>query len=77
MTTRKTPAEVVIETFGGVRKTARLLGIDAGAVSRWGSRDGGAVPAKHYLPLLAAAKALRKKLTPNDLVLGREERQAA
>lgn len=77
MPTRKTPATVVIETFGGVRKTARLLGIDAGAVSRWGSRDGGAVPAKHYLTLIAAAKAMRKKLTPNDLVLGREEKEVA
>jgi DNA-binding transcriptional regulator YdaS (Cro superfamily) len=77
MPTTKTPASVVIDTFGGVRKTARLLGLSPGAVSRWQTRDGGAVPGKHHVALLLAAKSARLKLTPNDLVLGREIRVAA
>jgi hypothetical protein len=38
----KNPARCVIEAFGGVRKTARILGVDLGAVSRWQKR--GLVP---------------------------------
>ena len=34
-TTIKTPYELCIEQFGGVRELARQIGRDAGSVSKW------------------------------------------
>ena len=34
-TTIKTPYELCIEEFGGVRELARQIGRDAGSVSKW------------------------------------------
>lgn len=60
----KTPKEIVTGMFG-VRGTARILGLSPGAVSKWDT-----IPSKHHKPLLAAAKAAKKHLTPTMLVLG-------
>lgn len=67
-----TPAQVVVNTFGGVRATARVLSLRSpGTVSRWQSLRAGRVPSKHHVPLLEAAAQLKKKLTADDLVRGR------
>jgi hypothetical protein len=68
---RLTPAQVVVKTFEGVRATARILNLSAGAVSRWQTLRGGRVPSRHHVNLLEAARKRRKKLSPADLVLGR------
>lgn len=68
---RLTPAQVVVKTFGGVRATARVLGLAAGTVSRWQSMRAGQVPGRHHVRLIEAAKERHKKLTPADLVYGR------
>lgn len=60
----KTPKQIVVEMFG-VRGTARLLKLSPGAVSKWDT-----IPSKHHKPLLDAAKAAKKKLTPEMLILG-------
>jgi len=62
------PADVVIALFGGVRKTARAIKVAPGTVSKW--QKDGLVPSKHQVPLLDAAKAARKRLTPEMLILG-------
>jgi transposase-like protein len=61
------PVEVVIKVFGGVRATARALGINPGTVSRW--RD--TVPSKHHVRLIDLARRQGRRLTSNDLVRGR------
>jgi len=40
--TNKTPYELVISEFGGVRELARQVGRDAGSVSKW--RKQGTIP---------------------------------
>lgn len=64
----KTPSSLVVELFGGVRATARALKLSPGAISKW--KATGLVPSKHHKPLLDAAKAQKKRLTPEMLILG-------
>jgi hypothetical protein len=68
-----TPAEIVIERFGGPEKVAAALGLSRSRVYRWtrprtrGGSDG-LIPAKHQAPLLAAARRRRIALEPADLI---------
>ncbi len=66
---RITPAEVVISTFGGVRPTARALGLTPPAVGYW--RRTGSIPTKQIPRIVAAAQRLGVCLTSDDLVRGR------
>ena len=57
----KSPADIVIEKFGGHRVVAEILGIDLSRVYRWTYESeqggtGGTVPQKHQIPLMNAAK---------------------
>ncbi len=72
-----TPAAYVIRTFGGVRKTARIIGRDPSSVSMWNkSREDrgtdGNIPSLAQHKILEEAKALGLDITPDDLILGRE-----
>jgi len=74
-----TPAEYVIKKFGGVRKTAKAIGRDAGAVSKWRQpKDrrgtGGAIPGGAQLAILDAAERLGLDITATDLIKGRRVR---
>ena len=72
------PAECVFEAMGGVRETARVLGIDPTSVSRWvisRRRRAGVVPIHHIKTLLAEAKSRGKPLTLEHLVFGRDPLQ--
>lgn len=60
------PAECVIEYFGGIKATARALKRDKAAVSRW--RKVGRVPAKLHIKIIDLSA---RKLTPNILTLGK------
>lgn len=74
----KSPAQLVIESFGGVRKTARSLRRDPSTVSRWqrSSRGGrGGVPKSLYKKILQISKNKGYGLTLNDLVYGRTTRK--
>lgn len=69
----KTPAARVISVMGGVRETARALGISSSTVSRWQKpRDeggtGGRVPTKHQAKLLDIARDRGVELTPAQLI---------
>lgn len=73
---RKTPADVVIEAFGGVHPTSRAIGVSASWVCRWRkAKDeygtGGEVPGNHHKEVLAAAERLGVQITPYDLIYGR------
>lgn len=70
-----TPAELVINRFGGVRKLARLLGKDPSTIHRWkqpkerGGLDG-RVPSSQQVKLLDLARAQGVALTAGELVVG-------
>lgn len=72
-----TPAELVIEKFGGVRPLARELSIDHSSVARWPKPknergSGGLIPAQYHARLLDIAKERGITLTALELVYGRK-----
>jgi hypothetical protein len=64
------PGQVVVQTFGGVRRLARLLGCDASTVSRWSTT--GRVPSGMQQQVLQLAWDHGHDLTAHDIVWGRE-----
>lgn len=71
-----TPAECVIDTFGGIRATARAADVQPSTVCRWlkprsEGGTGGFVPPAHADVLLAKARELHKLLTEEHLRIGR------
>ncbi|NBW51497.1 MAG: hypothetical protein EBR49_15700 [Betaproteobacteria bacterium] len=66
MKRKQTPAELVIETFGGVRPLARELDLHASTISRW-KMGHGTVPQKHWKSLMLLAKKYDKKITVLEL----------
>lgn len=75
------PAEKVIEAFGGVRRVATLLDIDRVWVWRWTQPKnkrgtGGKVPASQWQEILRHARDLEIDITLKDLA-GDIDRAAA
>lgn len=71
-----TPAECAYEAFGGVRETARALGLTFGTVSRWRQSrhrqlSPGSIPQHHIKLLLERAKERNIRLTLEELIFGR------
>jgi hypothetical protein len=70
------PAEVVRRVFTRA-EIANGCGINESTVWRWGrprpKGTGGVVPGVHHLSLLQLARELGRKLTADDLVLGRHK----
>lgn len=64
-----TPAELVINSFNGVRATARELGCDPSAVSRW--KKIGHIPNPYQRRILELAWSKGVDLTAHDLIFGR------
>jgi transposase-like protein len=69
-----TPAQKVIDLFGGVRPLARELGRNPSSIARWRRAKteggtGGAVPSSMQGRLLALAKARGLPLAAEDLIL--------
>lgn len=67
------PAAKVIKVFGGVRATARALGLNASSVSRWpkpAAQRGlaGRVPSMHQARILKIAKKTGLEITAADLI---------
>ena len=69
--TKKTPVDVAIHEFGGVRKLARALGRDPAAVSRW--KRSGTVPSSIQKALLETAWSQGLQMTAHELVFGRDD----
>lgn len=66
-----TPAECVIDVFGGIRSVARATGVAPSTVLRWGERPTGEIPREYLQQLLDAAAKRGKRLTLEELVFGR------
>jgi hypothetical protein len=71
----KTPAEIVIERFGGVRPLARLLKVAHTSVARWPlpkikRGSGGLVPSQYHRRLLDLAADRGVKLSTTELIYG-------
>lgn len=66
------PANRVIEAFGGPRALAREIKRDHSWVVRWRKDPpegtGGLIPARHHRAILNAAKRLGITLTADDLI---------
>lgn len=69
--TKKTPVDVAIYEFGGVRKLARALGRDPAAVSRW--KRSGTVPSNIQRTLLETAWGQGLAMTAHEIVFGRDD----
>lgn len=71
------PAAYVIQTFGGVRATARAIGRDPSSIAKWrmprGERKGlgGRVPGVLQTRILEEAEKRGLDIRPEDLILGR------
>jgi len=63
-----TPVECVIAAFGGVRKTAKALGRQPGAVILWRKR--GLIPNALQGQLLEMAEAGRIALSAEEIIRG-------
>lgn len=77
VTDRKSPGQTVVDMFGGINETARLLGAAPSSVWRWVQPrprgTDGKVPSRWHDKLLALAKRQRRRLTAADLVHGRAQ----
>lgn len=72
-----TPVQVVIQAFGGVRKTAKALGKTPQCICMWQTPrgkggTGGLVPAQVQQQILAIALERNLDISPAELVIGRE-----
>lgn len=72
----KTPTDIVVDLFGGLRPLARLLDVDPSSIIQWRkpreTREAGLIPSTHHKILLEEAKKRGYKLTPTDLIYGRK-----
>lgn len=66
---KKTPADIVIEAFGGVRSAARELGLSPSSITRWRTQRAGIVPTKHIKKILAISAAKNLGINASDLVI--------
>lgn len=65
----KTPAQIVIETFG-IRPLARDLGINKSTIVRWRSKLKGRIPHCYHHHLIALARSQKRRLTMDQLLYG-------
>lgn len=66
------PAKLVIEAFGGVRATARILGKSPSSISRWQNGDG-LIPAQAQAQIMKLARENGLDLTSDALIDGRKQ----
>ena len=69
--TTKTPLQIVIEEFGGVRALGRAIHKDPSAISKWAKRHG-CIPATEQKKVLEKAWELNLNITPYEIIFGRE-----
>jgi len=69
--TTKTPLQIVIEEFGGVRALGRAIHKDPSAISKWAKRHG-CIPATEQKKVLEKAWELGYELTPYNIIFGEE-----
>lgn len=81
MTQQLSPAERVIQAFGGNTETAQALGCNRSTIFRWTQPEekggtGGRVPSTRQSDILAKARELGLPLTAADLVDDRPSDEA-
>lgn len=64
-----TPAQLVIERFGGIRRLARSVGLAPSTVCRW-QMGAGQIPRKRWEQVLKAADSSGIELSLNEVVFG-------
>ena len=69
-TTIKTPYDLCIAEFGGVRELARQIGRDAGSVSKWSRK--GTIPTSIQKKLLERAWDLGLQISAHELIFGKQ-----
>ena len=69
--TTKTPVQVVIEEFGGVRALGRAISKDPSAISKWANRHG-CIPATEQKKVLEKAWDLGYQISAHELIFGKE-----
>jgi hypothetical protein len=67
----KTPADLVIDLFDGIRPLARLLQKNPSTIWAWQQKRKGLIPSKHHRRLLKLARKHGVTLSATDLVMGR------
>jgi hypothetical protein len=71
------PAKHVIEQFGGINRTARVLQKDPASVYRWTQKrrdiPKGTIPSQNFRRILKEAKRFNLDITVEDLVFGRNK----
>jgi len=67
----KTPYELVISEFGGVRSLARAIDRNPGSVNKWRKRDG-TIPSSIQRKVLETAWAKGIKITAHEIIFGRD-----
>lgn len=70
------PAEYIIHIFGGLLKTARIIGRDHASVARWKTSierggTGGIIPSKAQQTIIKIAAEMGLDITASDLIFGR------
>lgn len=65
----RTPVELAISGFGGVRPLARAVNRDPAAISRW--QKSGTIPSSVLRVLLKEARERGIELTSDDVIFGR------
>ncbi len=74
---KMSPAEYVIDLFGGVRALSRIIGKSPSAISNWRknrrihSNGKGCIPSSSHLVILKEARRHKLDITPDDLIYGR------
>lgn len=71
------PAEYLIRTIGGVRKTARAIGRTPPTISAWrrsrkARGTGGQIPGAAHKSILSYARRKKLDVKAEDLIYGRE-----
>ena len=70
--TSKTPVQLLIKEFGGVRALARAVHRDAASVSRWQKGDG-LVPTSMQKKVLETAWDNNINISAHELIFGRDD----
>lgn len=65
-TENQSPADKVIEAFGGLTKTARAVGVAVTTVQGWKERK--RVPQEHWSAIRVEAEKIGKPITLEDLL---------
>ena len=65
-----TPAEYVIEAFGGLTAASKALGLFPSGLVNWRKRNNGAIPGRNWARILKVAEKQKIHITLRNLMYG-------